>query len=182
MNTGYRTTGVQPTTQGNLDSVTLSQQAPQRVTLESERTLAPIQVDVNPFDEKFYEVPPDSVFDISEEEGPLKPVSGSRETRSKMHQTSSRLLRMTEDDRPFTRVRTQNLVHLTWPSQIHWRRTNWLQGRARLTFFSRHTASFTLVNSHLLTYTQPQKYHSARQLQLSLPLASNCLKSEIKPV
>jgi hypothetical protein len=70
----------------------------------SQEKLASIQVDVNPIDEKFYEIPPDTAFAISEEDLPQKPVSGRRERRNKMHQTSSRLLRMTEDDRPFTRV------------------------------------------------------------------------------
>ena len=111
VNTGGKAKAVQPTTQGNLDLATLSQQAPQRVTLESGPTLAPIQVDVNPFDEKFYEIPPSSTFDTSEEDLPLKPVSGRRVSRSKMHQTSSRLLRMTEDDRPFTRVSSHAFVH-----------------------------------------------------------------------
>jgi hypothetical protein len=48
--------------------------------------------------------PPSQAYSNTATDTPAPITFGSQGNHNKMHQTSSRLLRMTSDDRPFTRV------------------------------------------------------------------------------
>lgn len=55
--------------------------------------------------------PPSQAYENTSADSPLPSVSPPSGNHNKMHQTSSRLLRMTDDERPFTRV--SSFVHLS---------------------------------------------------------------------
>lgn len=77
----------------------------------------------------------------------------------KMHQTSSRLLRMTDDERPYTRVSTTIPHFPTYPRQKRRARPTSTMRRRRLTLESGFQGS--LLNPHGLT----SPYSTSRSLQ-----------------